>query len=501
VEVSVFNLSSARVSLRAHRHWRRIEGERTADGPFAVEIELTGDVRDLYTLGEFPDLMDLGRQCTLRVRVELKTFQRDGSVGVTAHIDDKFLFRCVKDEVAAIASTPVLWSYDEKLLDVVTAATRLPSSPFSDTDGKLALNVWPMIDDDLHLLTWMIQDFIKEDVEKGDLPQGFDSPAALSAVEALSDLLGPIYRTVAETVSRSLALGRVPASRTTPTDSDLTYALNAEATAVEYARDNRTRIFGDPQFAELALGLARVVVRTVNEETARKHSTKGTEQVAAPRDGTSKADQLAEHVNRVLRDHLLLERSYQVHADVEFIYREDGVVQFLSPRGTRSSRSTVGVSNRVLVKLDLMDAERRSFSFDEVGSGMGYVLPVLVAVFSFAQAVVEQPELHLHPALQASLGDVFLDAMNACERRQLLVETHSEHVLLRVLKRVRQTNSRASVDPAIRCMPDDISVLYFDPLPSGETRVVRLRLSPDGEFIDRWPRGFFVERDRELFDE
>jgi predicted ATPase len=46
-----------------------------------------------------------------------------------------------------------------------------------------------------------------------------------------------------------------------------------------------------------------------------------------------------------------------------------------------------------------------------------------------------------------------------------------------------------------------VCVLYFDPSPDGTTSVKRLRITEDGEFMDRWPRGFFAERDQELLDE
>ena len=49
--------------------------------------------------------------------------------------------------------------------------------------------------------------------------------------------------------------------------------------------------------------------------------------------------------------------------------------------------------------------------------------------------------------------------------------------------------------------PEDVAVVYFDPSPEGVTTVKHLRISEDGEFLDRWPRGFFTERDGELFDE
>ena len=46
-----------------------------------------------------------------------------------------------------------------------------------------------------------------------------------------------------------------------------------------------------------------------------------------------------------------------------------------------------------------------------------------------------------------------------------------------------------------------VAVMYFEPDALGKTKVKRIRIAPDGEFLDRWPKGFFAERDQELFDE
>ena len=48
---------------------------------------------------------------------------------------------------------------------------------------------------------------------------------------------------------------------------------------------------------------------------------------------------------------------------------------------------------------------------------------------------------------------------------------------------------------------EDVAVNYFEPQGDGTTKVHIIRVAPDGEFIDRWPHGFFPERNRELFDE
>jgi predicted ATPase len=110
---------------------------------------------------------------------------------------------------------------------------------------------------------------------------------------------------------------------------------------------------------------------------------------------------------------------------------------------------------------------------------------------------VQQPELHLHPALQAALGDVLIDAIETDPKSTLIVETHSEHLVLRLLRRIREGAN--AVTPK-GFSTEQVAVYYFDPSLADGTRIVRLRMTPMGDFIDRWPRGFFTDREQELFD-
>lgn len=200
-------------------------------------------------------------------------------------------------------------------------------------------------------------------------------------------------------------------------------------------------------------------------------------------------------VNQALSNHLFLDSGYQVAVDSRVILDLEQFANQFGPDQTETVRYPM------LVRLLLIDSARRKHSFDDVGSGIGYVLPVICATCgdSANLSFIEQPELHLHPALQSALGDVFVEAMN--EGRHLVIETHSEHVLLRILKRIRQTNSDRPPVPDLRISPDEISILYFDPRPDGATQVKHLRVTSDGEFLDLWPRGFFEERYQDLFDE
>ena len=139
-------------------------------------------------------------------------------------------------------------------------------------------------------------------------------------------------------------------------------------------------------------------------------------------------------------------------------------------------------------------------SHRDVGIGISQVLPVLVSCYGLRDQIIaiEQPEIHLHPALQAELGDVFIQSALGGNNNTFILETHSEHLILRIMRRIRDTadNRLPSGIPTVR--PDDVSVLFIEPTKAGA--IVRtVELDTDGEFVDPWPGGFFEEGFRERF--
>ncbi len=133
----------------------------------------------------------------------------------------------------------------------------------------------------------------------------------------------------------------------------------------------------------------------------------------------------------------------------------------------------------------------------EVGAGISQVVPVIVAslIDRFGPILIEQPELHIHPRLQTNMGDLFIVAS---AHRQFLIETHSEHLILRALRRIRETNASELGEGDPPFTPEKLSVIYVEASPAGTT-FKRLRVDETGEFVDRWPHGFFEERAQELF--
>jgi len=126
----------------------------------------------------------------------------------------------------------------------------------------------------------------------------------------------------------------------------------------------------------------------------------------------------------------------------------------------------------------------------DVGFGVSQLIPVIVQseIARNRTLIIEQPELHLHPRLQSHLGTLFRDGIRPPHNNQYIIETHSQHVILRLQRHVREGD----------LTPSDISVIYVERDGTG-SNCQYLPLDVDGEFTVEWPHGFFEETYREMF--
>ncbi len=153
---------------------------------------------------------------------------------------------------------------------------------------------------------------------------------------------------------------------------------------------------------------------------------------------------------------------------------------------------------------ELIMIDRRSntlVSHRDIGIGVSQVLPVLVEAYASQNQIiaVEQPEIHLHPALQADLGDVFIQSALGESKNHFLIESHSEHLLLRIMRRMRQTGDDELPEGFPKVTPKDVCILFVQPM--GSSSVVRqMKLDEEGRLLDAWPGGFFEEGYRERFE-
>ena len=117
----------------------------------------------------------------------------------------------------------------------------------------------------------------------------------------------------------------------------------------------------------------------------------------------------------------------------------------------------------------------------DVGFGVSQVLPVLVLLACVPKGsvvILEQPELHLHPAVQAALADILLETARV-GRAQIILESHSEHLLGRIQRRIAE-----DVDSK-----DDVA-LYFCDHGDRRSSIERLEINEFGQ-IANWPSRFF----------
>jgi len=122
-----------------------------------------------------------------------------------------------------------------------------------------------------------------------------------------------------------------------------------------------------------------------------------------------------------------------------------------------------------------------------VGFGLTQVFPIVVAGVSASKGdliMIENPEVHLHPSGQALMGE-FLAAL-ASAGVQVVVETHSDHVLNGIRRSVKARSLAA----------EDTALYFFRQRRENEPQVVSTRLRSDGSVVE-WPDGFFDQIDKD----
>lgn len=140
---------------------------------------------------------------------------------------------------------------------------------------------------------------------------------------------------------------------------------------------------------------------------------------------------------------------------------------------------------RALVK---MPGSKVEVTLTDVGFGVSQVLPVLVLLYYVPKGstvLMEQPEIHLHPAVQSGLADLMLNVAKA-RKLQIILESHSEHLLRRFQRRVAEGKASSK----------NIK-LYFVSTKGGVAKVDDLNLNEWGE-IEKWPDNFFGDEMGEI---
>lgn len=168
--------------------------------------------------------------------------------------------------------------------------------------------------------------------------------------------------------------------------------------------------------------------------------------------------------------------------DVELI---DGVNYWLEEMNLQKIRIiNVEIIVRIGVEYSQNQPTDSSVSLPDVGFGLSQILPVIIEVLRSKKnstLVLEQPEIHLHPKLQAKLADFIL--CNAKNNKNFIIETHSDHFVKRLCLRIAQSSN------------DDLSKMigiYFVVPTKDGTRIMEIEIDEFGDILN-WPKGFFDE--------
>ena len=148
-----------------------------------------------------------------------------------------------------------------------------------------------------------------------------------------------------------------------------------------------------------------------------------------------------------------------------------------------------------LFRILLRDDMGNESNLMDVGYGVSQILPILIQAILKSNRqktmygympddllIIEQPELHLHPAAQSELADFF--ALSVLEaKKKILIETHSEHLIRKLQVLVS--------DPNCKLTCEDVAIYYVDKDEEGAAYVKTLEMLPNGKFAEKWPSGFF----------
>lgn len=152
----------------------------------------------------------------------------------------------------------------------------------------------------------------------------------------------------------------------------------------------------------------------------------------------------------------------------------------------------------------LVDENGIKSNIMDVGYGISQVLPIITQLIrniyiknrTFVEnmdeiVLIEQPELHLHPAAQANLAELIAYSVEAKKSQRILIETHSEHLIRKL---------QVLVAKKTYLSPDMLAVYSVEKNNDGQAIVKKMELNEEGRFLTKWPSGFF-DKSHELASE
>ncbi len=189
------------------------------------------------------------------------------------------------------------------------------------------------------------------------------------------------------------------------------------------------------------------------------------------------------------KDYRLLNTDSDIHRKIiqGIVVDEDDLKSFL-------------MNSDVLTDLFIKDIENTiELKPIDIGVGISQIIPVIVAAIYQNNSIlaIEQPELHTHPKMQVDLGDLFIEQINTKPELRFLIETHSEHLMLRLLRRIKETIKGKNEEIKLQIEQKFLSIYFFESSTNGLV-CTKINIDERGRFSSKWPNGFFDERYEEM---
>lgn len=206
-------------------------------------------------------------------------------------------------------------------------------------------------------------------------------------------------------------------------------------------------------------------------------------------------ERLVSEKRRFLDDDALLDKELWAHftPTAHLLNQVAGWLQQISP-GAHLQATYLKGTDEVSLQfryIGTTQGRTRSYRPTHVGFGLTYSLPILVACLAAQPGsllLIENPEAHLHPQGQAKLGELL--ALCAADGVQVLVETHSDHVLNGIRLAVKDKRGGVTAE--------DVRLCYFTrDISSGDCYVELPTVLADGQ-LSNWPKGFFDQWEKSL---
>lgn len=201
----------------------------------------------------------------------------------------------------------------------------------------------------------------------------------------------------------------------------------------------------------------------------------------------------AYYINIFGQEHKVVEKLRHPKANsVNLLAQMNAWMNEISP-GVSLNTKYVPEVNKVILdyQFDLINDKTNSFRPKNVGFGISYVLPIILALLTSEKGkiiIIENPESHIHPRGQVELGKLIsLAAQNGA---QLFIETHSDHILNGIRVSVKGNNIDKS----------NVNIMYFDKITSEKeqySNIKQINIDKNGE-LSEYPKNFLDEWSNQL---